>query len=130
MIKQDIKPHKETYQILPSTPSKFFPLTLKEAKGARVHSGHRPPTQEQYDAALEEWKKKNITAVGQKMYVSFGPTSGWQERIFAGILPIEKAHFQNYTTGPETQIIEVWMPKSDYFTRVCPSQCSLLNKGS
>jgi len=133
MIKQDIKIHKESYAIQSSSSSSFLstklPTCLKDSKAARVANGSRMPTEEQYNAALEVWKTKHITAVGQKIYITYGPHSGVQERIFAGILPREKAHFQNYGHGPETQIIEIWAPMTDYFSRVCPTQCSSLNKG-
>lgn len=135
MIIEKISPNKEPVPVPVSQGSslaqnKWFPTQLKDAKGARVVADKNTvPSQKEYDKALAEWNTKHITAAGQKMYVKFSPNAEYQERIFSRILSREESHIQKYNTGDEVQMIEAWMPKSDYFTRVCPALCSNLNKG-
>lgn len=131
MIKQAITLYKETYThtTAPKTHSvpRVFPTNVHDSKAARVMNGQIQPKEDEYAEYLKIWNTKNITAVGQALYVKFGPTSTPQRRIFAGILPPQKSHVQNYGQAKEVQMIEVWNPENNYFTRVCPTCCSLLN---
>lgn len=137
-IIQSIRFHPETIappasSYIPPARSSMYkkPEKWNESKASRIYGSNVWPHDGEYKEAIANWANRcGGMIVGQKLMVKFHPNGPDHERIFTRILPIADSYviLGSQHKQKEVQIIEVWNPEHDVFTRVDPQMCAPISK--